>query len=154
MAMTRKKVLILVGAMVLIAAIAGLRFPGRTPGYAPELVDPNLTALQEPFQRVLSSYELRGNTIGIEIVDAFDQRAQFALPGRAKNLASYPRVMVGEHWRGEQREVEHPEDTKHMLIEILAKYPSPMNDECVGLLRRDLVAATRALWWRWKWKLL
>jgi hypothetical protein len=62
-----------------------------------KLVEPRLTALEEPFRFVQTIHCLDGGTIGIEIVDAVRNREQFAIVCELGSDDCYERVFVGAY---------------------------------------------------------
>jgi hypothetical protein len=105
--------------------------------------------LREPFTTVRAAYFLDGGSVGIEIVDRDGKRELFALPGGLEERRRYSRLFVGAvHDRREGAlEIDAPEHTKLMLIDILATYPrlSPEHDLCLASLSRRPVDFVRYL---------
>jgi hypothetical protein len=111
-----------------------------SPSYDITRVKPRLRSLRQPYQSVKTGYKMDGGSIGIEIVDRDGKREQFALPAHLGDTNRYTRVFVGSlHDRKPgTTEVMDAENTKRMLIQILAATPgrAPYDDFCLVALRR------------------
>jgi len=125
----RMKVVI-IGCLVAIV-IAALWFFRPSPSYDLSRVEPRLRALQQPYQTVKTAYYMDGGSIGIEIVDRDGRMEQFAIPSHLGDTNRYTKVFVGAmHDRKPGAvEVSDSEQTKHMLVYILASKSNRTPDE-------------------------
>src|SRR5450756_1882571 len=125
----RKRVVI-IGCLMAIA-IAALWFFQPAPGYDIQRVDSRLRSLQQPYRSVKTAYYMDGGSIGIEIVDRDGRMEQFAIPSHLGDTNRYTKVFVGAMYDRKPGavEVSDSEQTKHMLVYILASKPNRTPDE-------------------------
>lgn len=135
----RKKHVIIYGGLIALACI-GFWFFHPSPGYDITRVEPRLRALQEPYRHIKTAYYLDGGSIGIEITDRDGRTEQFAIPAHLGDPKPYAKVFVGAMFDGRPGaiEVSDSEQTKRMLVHILASMPhrTYRDDVDLMLLRR------------------
>jgi hypothetical protein len=109
--------------------------------YDKSKIDDRLTLLEEPFKEVRTSYFQDGGSISITIIDKNDTPLIIALPVRDFGDTSYDQIYFGVKHYSELKdgevEVENPNETKLMLLDILDRYSDsdPYIDFVLCLLR-------------------
>jgi len=133
----KNRVVICVG-LVALGCIA-FWFFRPSPGYDITRVEPRLSSLQEPYQRIKTALYLDGGSVGIEITDRDGKTEQFAIPSRLEETNRYTKVYVGAMYDSKPGAVlvSDSEQTKRMLIHVLAAMPNrkPDDDACLIMLR-------------------
>ena len=96
-------------------------------------IDPRLSDLKQPYQKVDWGLCLDGGSIGIEIIDKDGRKEQFALPvHRTGSNADYPKLYVGTMWVSPMSPdtkavpVTNPAATIKRLFELI-HYPPQTN---------------------------
>ena len=134
--------------------VAGALFVIFQPGPSYDLpkVDPRLSGLRAPYQKVKTYYWADGGSIGIKIVDRDGRQEQFAIRAKLGDTNPYTRVYVGalnDRLPGAV-EVGEPEHTRRMLTRILSDYPNrtPWDDANLAHLRGYPKDRVR-FWYHW-----
>ena len=135
----QKKHAIICSGLVALACIAYWFFR-PSPSCDISRVEPRLRALQEPYQHVKTAYYLDGGSIGIEITDRDGKTEQFAIPAHLGDTNRYTIVYVGAMFDRKPGavQVSDSEQTKRMLVQILASMPhrTEWDDLALMFLRR------------------
>ncbi len=102
-----------------------------TPEQKNDSIDPHLTVLKEPYQKVETEYYLDGGSIGIKITDKDGRQEMFAMPvHRKEGRLTYPELYVGTMWTSAVKPdpkavlVPDPEATIKRLFEINSRSTS------------------------------
>jgi hypothetical protein len=122
--MTRLTLIIILSGTLILLGLGW--FFRASPSYDRTLVHPKLLALAEPYRSVVTEYYLDGGSVGLRITDREGHVLECAMPASGVPQR-YDRVFLGGMWamqptRTHLVEVQTPEETKKMLIQIIDKY--------------------------------
>jgi hypothetical protein len=125
---------------LLFAACLTFWFFRPSPSYDITRVEPRLRALQTPYRSVKTGYYMDGGSVAVEIIDRDGKLEQFAIPAHLGETNRYTKVFVGAMHDRKPGAVEvfDSEQTKRMLIEVIASMPdrTPYDDFNLMSLRR------------------
>ena len=113
-----RKKLITACSLVLVALTVALLWP--TAGYDVSRVHPTLRELSIPYQRV-SAFVSSDGSIGMTIVDSSGRKVDLGLPASVDDGPKHPDLYFG------RERSALTDDTRRMLVSILAAYNSSTN---------------------------